>query len=95
MFDRMMQIHKVLLAVLAIGAGLALVLWTLSGSTRTELAKLEKEGVIGGGMIPKCRSAAVALKQGLKKVEFVDGRVSGNLTNVVKGKAVAGTVLKA
>ena len=56
---------------------------------------MEKEGVIGGGMIPKCRSAAAALKQGLKKVEFVDGRVSGNLTNVVKGKAVAGTVLKA
>ena len=60
-----------------------------------ELAKLEKDGVIGGGMIPKCRSAAAALKQGLKKVEFVDGRVPGNLANVVKGKAVAGTVLRA
>jgi len=59
-----------------------------------ELAQLEKEGVIGGGMIPKCRSAAAALKQGLKKVEFVDGRVAGNLTKVVKGKAVAGTVLR-
>jgi len=58
-----------------------------------ELAKLEKEGVISGGMIPKCRSAAAALKQGLKKVEFVDGRVAGNLTKVVKGQAVAGTVL--
>jgi acetylglutamate kinase len=61
----------------------------------TELAKLEKEGVISGGMIPKCRSAAAALKLGLKKVEFVDGRVVGNLTNVVKGKAVPGTLLKA
>ena len=59
-----------------------------------DLAKLEKEGVISGGMIPKCRSAADALKQGLKKVEFVDGRVPGNLTNVVKGKAAPGTVLK-
>ena len=59
-----------------------------------DLAKLEKEGVISGGMIPKCRSAAAALKQGLKKVEFVDGRVPGNLTNVVKGKAAPGTVLK-
>ena len=49
-----------------------------------ELAKLEKEGVIGGGMIPKCRSAAAALRQGLKKVEFVDGRVAGTLTKVVK-----------
>ena len=59
-----------------------------------ELAKLEKEGVIGGGMIPKCRSAAAALQQGLKKVEFVDGRVAGNLTAVVKGKTAPGTVLK-
>ena len=58
-----------------------------------ELIKLEKEGVISGGMIPKCRSAAAALKQGLKKVEFVDGRVAGNLTKVVKGQAVAGTIL--
>ena len=59
-----------------------------------ELAQLEKEGVISGGMIPKCRSAAVALRQGLKKVEFVDGRVAGNLTHVVKGKAASGTVLR-
>ncbi len=58
-----------------------------------ELEKLEREGVIGGGMIPKCRSAAAALRQGLNKVEFVDGRVAGNLTNVVKGKAAPGTVL--
>jgi acetylglutamate kinase len=59
-----------------------------------ELAKLEKEGVISGGMIPKCRSAAAALKQGLRKVEFVDGRVAGALTKVVKGEEKAGTVLK-
>jgi len=58
-----------------------------------ELEKLEKEGVIGGGMIPKCRSAASALRQGLKKVEFVDGRVGGTLTKVVKGIERAGTTL--
>ncbi len=45
-------------------------------------------------MIPKCRSAAAALGQGLKKVEFVDGRVAGALTKVVKGEEKAGTVLK-
>ena len=60
-----------------------------------ELAKLEKEGVIGGGMIPKCRSAATALRQGLKKVEFVDGRVAGTLTKVVMGQERAGTTLSA
>jgi acetylglutamate kinase len=59
-----------------------------------ELEKLEKEGVVRGGMIPKCRSAAAALKQGLKKVEFVDGRVAGTLTKVVKGEERAGTVLQ-
>ncbi|MCX6935748.1 MAG: acetylglutamate kinase [Verrucomicrobia bacterium] len=58
-----------------------------------ELEKLEKEGVISGGMIPKCRSAASALRQGLKKVELVDGRVAGTLTGVVKGQEKAGTVL--
>jgi acetylglutamate kinase len=59
-----------------------------------DLEKLEKGGVIGGGMIPKCRSAAAALRQGLKKVEFVDGRVAGNLTAVVKGETAPGTVLR-
>ena len=59
-----------------------------------ELEMLEKEGVIGGGMIPKCRSAASALRQGLKKVEFVDGRVAGTLTQVVKGMEKAGTLLR-
>lgn len=60
-----------------------------------ELADLEKGGVIGGGMMPKCRSAAAALKRGLAKVEFVDGRVAGTLTKVVKGQEKAGTVLRA
>ena len=60
-----------------------------------ELEKLEKEGVIRGGMIPKCRSAASALAQGLKKVEFVDGRVAGTLTKVLKGQERAGTTLSA
>ena len=58
-----------------------------------ELAKMEEEGVIRAGMIPKCRSAAVALRQGLKRVEFVDGRVAGTMTKVVKGEEKAGTIL--
>jgi acetylglutamate kinase len=58
-----------------------------------ELEKLERESVISGGMIPKCRSAASALRQGLKKVEFVDGRLAGTLTKVVKGIERAGTTL--
>ena len=54
---------------------------------------MEEGGVIRAGMIPKCRSAAVALRQGLKRVEFVDGRVAGTMTKVVKGEEKAGTIL--
>jgi acetylglutamate kinase len=59
-----------------------------------ELAKMEEDGVIRAGMIPKCRSAAAALRQGLKRVEFVDGRVAGTMAKVVKGETPAGTVLR-
>ena len=59
-----------------------------------ELEKLEKDGVISGGMIPKCRSAAAALKQGLKKVAFLDGRVPGNLLAFVRTKHPQGTILR-
>ena len=58
-----------------------------------ELAKLEKDGVISGGMIPKCHAAVAALRQGLRKVEFIDGRASGALAAVVRGTAEAGTTL--
>ena len=44
-------------------------------------------------MLPKCRAAMAAIKQGLKRVEFVDGRVAGTMTKVVKGGEKAGTIL--
>ena len=59
-----------------------------------ELAKLEKEGVISGGMIPKCRSAAAAMTQGLRKVAFLDGRIPGNLLAFVRTKHPNGTILR-
>ena len=37
--------------------------------------ELIKDGTIGGGMIPKVRSAVEALKGGVKKVHIVDGRL--------------------
>jgi hypothetical protein len=33
------------------------------------------------------------LSKGLKKVEFVDGRIAGTLTKMVKGEEKAGTIL--
>jgi acetylglutamate kinase len=40
-----------------------------------EVAGLKKSGVIDKGMIPKADSAVAALRSGVEKVSFVDGRV--------------------
>jgi acetylglutamate kinase len=45
----------------------------------SELEKLIDEGVIGGGMLPKCRSGVAALRAGVRKVHMVDGRVKHSL----------------
>jgi acetylglutamate kinase len=42
----------------------------------SEIAALKKSGVIDKGMIPKVDSAVAALKAGVEKVSFVDGRVA-------------------
>ncbi len=41
----------------------------------SEIEGLKKAGVIDKGMIPKVDSAAAAIKSGVEKVSFVDGRV--------------------
>lgn len=41
----------------------------------SEVDMLKKSGVIGEGMIPKVDSAVAAIKSGVEKVSFVDGRV--------------------
>jgi len=40
-----------------------------------EVAGLKQSGVIDKGMIPKVDSAVAALRSGVEKVSFVDGRV--------------------
>jgi acetylglutamate kinase len=40
-----------------------------------EVDELKKAGVIDKGMIPKLESAVAAVKSGVEKVSFVDGRV--------------------
>ena len=40
-----------------------------------EVDALKKSGVIDKGMIPKVDSAVAAIKSGVEKVSFVDGRV--------------------
>jgi acetylglutamate kinase len=40
-----------------------------------EVAALKQQGVIDKGMIPKVDSAVAAIKSGVEKVSFIDGRV--------------------
>ncbi len=40
-----------------------------------EIEALVRDGVIGGGMVPKVRSAAEAIQAGCGKVHMIDGRV--------------------
>ncbi len=40
-----------------------------------ELEKLEADGTLQGGMIPKVRSCAAALREGVRRVHILDGRI--------------------
>ena len=44
-----------------------------------ETAKLKEEGVISGGMLPKIESCEDAIREGVKKVHLVDGRMAHSL----------------
>ncbi len=44
-----------------------------------DIALLEKRKIIAGGMIPKLTSAAEAIKNGVKKVHIIDGRLTHSL----------------
>ena len=45
----------------------------------SETAKLKEEGVISGGMLPKIESCEDAIREGVKKVHLVDGRMAHSL----------------
>jgi acetylglutamate kinase len=47
----------------------------LSTLTAAEARRLEREGVIAGGMIPKVNNALSALRAGVRKVHIIDGRL--------------------
>ena len=56
-----------------------------------EVDGLRKAGVIDKGMIPKASSAVVALKAGVDKVSFVDGRVDHSILLEIFTDAGVGT----
>lgn len=45
----------------------------------SEAPALERDGTISGGMIPKVESSLAALRSGVRKVHFVDGRMPHSL----------------
>jgi acetylglutamate kinase len=44
-----------------------------------EVEELKRTGVVDGGMIPKVDSAVKALRDGVRRVHFIDGRVPHSL----------------
>jgi acetylglutamate kinase len=59
--------------------------------TRAQIEKLVADEIITGGMIPKVESASHALKSGVGKVHFVDGRTPHALLVEVFSNAGIGT----
>jgi acetylglutamate kinase len=47
----------------------------LSTVDRGRIEELVRTGVLSGGMLPKVESALNALRRGVQKVHFIDGRV--------------------
>ncbi len=59
--------------------------------TRAQIEKLVEDGLITGGMIPKVESATHALRAGVGKVHFIDGRMPHALLLEVFSNAGIGT----
>lgn len=51
----------------------------ISNLAVSQVEKLKETGVVDKGMIPKVDSAVAAVKSGVEKVAFIDGRVSHSL----------------
>jgi acetylglutamate kinase len=55
------------------------------------VADLKRAGVVDKGMIPKVDSAVAAIKTGVEKVQFVDGRVPHSMLLEIFTDAGVGT----
>ena len=61
--------------------------------TITQAAKLRKEGIISGGMIPKVDCCVEAIHKGVKKVIIMDGRVPHSILMELLTDYGAGTMV--
>ncbi|MDG2401297.1 MAG: acetylglutamate kinase [Akkermansiaceae bacterium] len=59
-----------------------------------EARRLIEDGTISGGMIPKITSALEALKSGVEKVHFIDGRMPHTLLLEIFTKSGIGTEIR-
>ena len=55
------------------------------------IAALQRDGVIGGGMLPKLDSCAEAIRAGVGKVHLIDGRMPHSLLLEIFTKKGVGT----
>jgi acetylglutamate kinase len=63
----------------------------MSHLSASEVPELKTSGVVGEGMIPKVDSAVAAIKSGVEKVQFVDGRVPHSILLEIFTDAGVGT----
>lgn len=61
--------------------------------TVSEAAKLQKDGVISGGMIPKVECCVEAIQKGVNKVIIMDGRVPHSILMEILTDEGAGTMV--
>ncbi len=61
--------------------------------TVSEAAKLQEEGIISGGMIPKVDCCVEAISKGVKKVIIMDGRVPHSILMEILTDEGAGTMV--
>ncbi len=59
-----------------------------------EAARLQAEGVISGGMIPKVECCVEAIRRGVKNVVIMDGRVPHSILMEILTDEGAGTMIK-
>ena len=66
----------------------------ISSLTASEARKLMKDGVIGGGMLPKLNNCIDAIEHGVNKVHILDGRVPHSvLLEIFTDKGVGTAIL--
>ena len=79
----------VLVIPMALLLGTLLAVQRLSGEN--EITALKAAGIVDKGMIPKVDSAVAAIKSGVEKVSFVDGRVPHSVLMEIFTDAGIGT----